>query len=374
VIAFLLGNLTDGGSETKTVRMANRLHAAGQSVHIIYLGPPHTLRPAIDEGIPVEFLDRRGKYSMRSYRRLKAYVLEHDIRVVFCINHYPLVYGWPVCRLGRQRRYCIGAMNTYEFNSLRDRFFMLIYAFILRRCDGIIFGSQAQERLWMEKYRLHRQSNVVIYNGVDVDHLQESLPPDPKLAESLDIEEGAVVIGCVAHLRPEKSHSDLLAAMKSLTRSSEKKINLLLVGEGPEEQRLRDYVGTNDLGDVVRFIGRVDDVRPYLALMDIFVMPSRSEVFSNAILEAMAVSLPVVCTAVGGSVEIVVDGQTGLTYPRHDVGKLVESLQQLVSDKARREQMGGSGAARVREKFSIRQMDAQYGEIMARFSTPTGHD
>jgi glycosyltransferase involved in cell wall biosynthesis len=374
VIAFLLGNLTDGGSETKTIRMANRLHAAGHSVHIIYLGAPHTLLPAIAAGIPVEFLDRSGKYSFRSFRRLRAYILDHDIRVVFCINHPPLVYGWPVSRLGGPRIYCIGAMNTYEFSALRDRFFMLIYAFILRRCDCIVFGSKAQERLWVRKYRLHKQSSVVIYNGVDFDRLQQPVSPDPQLADSLQIEEGAVVIGCVAHLRPEKSHKDLLAAIKSLARTADTKINLVLVGEGPEEQGLREYVDTNDLGAVVRFVGRVDDVRPYLGLMDIFVMPSRSEVFSNAILEAMAVGLPVVCTAVGGSIEIVVDGETGLTYPRHDVGKLVESLQQLISDRARRKQLGRNGAARVRETFSIQRMDDQYGEIIARFSTPTGRD
>ena len=168
-VVFLLGNLTDGGSETKTVRLANRLSKSGVDAHIVYLGAPHTLRFAIGENVAVKFLDRRGKYSIRAYRALKAYVNSNDIESVFCINHYPLVYGWPVCRFGTGKIRCIGATNTYELTSLRDRFFMLIYAYILRRCDLVVFGSKAQQRLWMDKYRLRLDKSALIYNGVDAE-------------------------------------------------------------------------------------------------------------------------------------------------------------------------------------------------------------
>nr|NIO42325.1 glycosyltransferase [Burkholderiales bacterium] len=262
-IAFLLGNLTDGGSEGKTVRLANRLSASGHDVHVIYLGPPHTLRPAIEESVSVEFLDRRGKYSIRAFRHLKDYVGKHDIEVVFCINHYPLVYGWPVCRFGGRKRSCIGAMNTYEFTSLRDRFFMLIYAFILRRCDRILFGSLAQKQLWMRKYRLRDEKSMVIYNGVDVDYFGEAGDSAGDLRASLGIADNAVVIGIVAQLRPEKSIQDLLEAMRLLSYPADPGAVLLLVGDGPEREALQSYVDAHDLAAGVRFCGRADDVRPY---------------------------------------------------------------------------------------------------------------
>jgi glycosyltransferase involved in cell wall biosynthesis len=330
---------------------------------VIYLGPPHTLRSAIADSVSVEFLDRRGKFSFRAYRQLRAYVCGHDIETVFCINHYPLLYGWPVCRFGDRRRHCIGAMNTFEFTSLRDRFFMLIYAFILRRCDRVVFGSEAQQHLWTQKYRIRADRSKVIYNGVDIGFFGNAGAPAEDLRESLNIDEDAIVIGCVAHFRPEKSHQDLLAAMKSLTGSSS--ATLLLIGEGPEESALRRCVETHGLSANVRFCGRVSDVRPFLALMDIFVLPSSSEVFSNAILEAMATGLPVVCTAVGGSVEMVVNGETGFTYPRYDVDGLVESLETLMSDSSMRIQFGKNGAERVREVFSIQRMDDQYADLIS---------
>ncbi len=370
-VAFLLGNLTDGGSETKVVRMANRMVRSGLPVHIIYLSAPHTLRDAINDDVPVEFLDRGGKFSFRALKRLRKYVSNNEIYTVFCVNLYPLVYGWPVFRAGTGRR-CFGAINTYEVPALRDRLFMLLYSFMLRRCDRVIFGSQAQQRLWVEKYRLQEDRTTVIYNGVDSDHFRRPDDSGLDLRASLDIDEDAIVIGCVAHLRPEKSHQDLLSAMASPGVSSN--AVLLLIGEGPEEPALTRYVETHDLSAAVRFVGRVDDVRPYLALMDIFVLPSRSEVFSNAILEAMAARIPIVCTAVGGSIEMVVSGETGFLYPRHEVGELVKALETLIADQACRERLGANGAARVREMFSIERMDEQYVELMSWSSSERDHD
>ena len=373
-VAFLLGNLTDGGSETKTVRLANRFARAGHDVHVVYLGAPHTLRPEIEDNVPVEFLDRQGKFSFQALKKLRAYVRDNNIETLVCINHYPLIYGWPACHLGDRRRRCLAAMNTYEFTALRDKFFMLIYGFILRRCDGIVFGSKAQQGLWVRKYGLPQEKSVVIYNGVDVEHFGAQGHSNTRLAESLDIRPGTIVIGCVAHLRPEKAHGDLLKAVRQLATSGEHDLKVLLIGEGTEEDRLREYVSANGLSDIVRFCGRASDVRPYLELMDIFVLPSSSEVFSNAILEAMVSRIPVVCTAVGGSVEMVVDGETGYTYPRHDVARLAEVLESLIADPAKRERFGNDAAERARAVFSIQRMDEQYVEILSSTSSGTDRD
>lgn len=373
-VAFLLGNLGGGGSETKTVRMANRFAVQGYDVHVIYLGAPHTLRSEINDGVSVLFLERRGKFSIRAYRRLRRYVAEKHIETVFCINHYPLIYGWPACRFGYRRRRCIAAVNTYEFTSSRDRFFMKIYTYILRRCDQVIFGSRAQQELWLEIYELDPERSEVIYNGVDVDYFSQVGNDDRNIRYELDIDKDAIVIGCVAHLRPEKAHGDLIAAMEILVTTSSRPLALLLIGEGPEERQLRALVDSRGIAEQVRFCGRAADVRPYLRAMDIFVLPSSSEVFSNAILEAMSMHLPVVCTAVGGSVEMVQDGLTGLTYPRNEVDRLVGALSTLISDNEKRRQFGERGALRATEVFSLRKMDEQYAKVIKGPSTQKDHD
>jgi glycosyltransferase involved in cell wall biosynthesis len=108
--------------------------------------------------------------------------------------------------------------------------------------------------------------------------------------------------------------------------------------------------------------------------MDIFVLTSSTEVFSNAILEAMATGLPIVCSAVGGSVEMVEDGVTGYTFARHDVDGLVGALQELILNSKKRDQFGQCGAAKVMAEFSIESMDRHYAEVISAFSYELGPD
>jgi glycosyltransferase involved in cell wall biosynthesis len=170
-VAFLLGNLTVGGSETKVVRLANRLAREGHNIHIIALGEPYTLRSMIEPDVRVECLDRKSRFSPSVLGRFRAYVEEHAIPVTVCINTYPLVYGWPVrMMLGRGRNVCIAAVNTSDHTTTRDRLFMILYAAILRRCDGLIFGSHGQATSWIRRYRLRNPRTTVIHNGVDTGH------------------------------------------------------------------------------------------------------------------------------------------------------------------------------------------------------------
>src|SRR5262249_56746103 len=90
---------------------------------------------------------------------------------------------------------------------------------------------------------------------------------------------------------------------------------LVIVGDGPLRESLAGQARTLGVEDSVRFEGTVADVRPVLAAMDVFVLPSRAEGMSNALLEAMAAGRPVVATAVGGNTEVVTDGETGLLVP-----------------------------------------------------------
>jgi glycosyltransferase involved in cell wall biosynthesis len=153
--------------------------------------------------------------------KIKKYCSQTDIRTVFCVNPYPLIYGWPVSLLQGRRRYrCIATVNTSEFVSLRDKFFMIIYGFILRRCDHVVFGSNSQAKLWTAKYRISENRATIIYNGVDTEYFNPETSKANELAKKLDIEEGAVVVGCVAQLRPEKSHRNLLQAAEKLRQIS----------------------------------------------------------------------------------------------------------------------------------------------------------
>jgi glycosyltransferase involved in cell wall biosynthesis len=367
-IAFLLGNLTVGGSETKIVRLANRLAAKEFDVHVIALGGPYTLRPLISPDVHVQCLDRQARYSPRTLRRLKTYLARHEIRATVCVNTYPLVYGWPArVLLGRQNNTCLAAINTSEHTTLRDRLFMMLYAPILRRCDRVIFGSHGQAGSWIRRYGIDQSRTTVIHNGVDTEYFARDDGLRDATRNDLAIGETSCVIGCVAQFRPEKSHVNLIEAFAGLDEPEDApRAVLLLVGDGPEETRLRRLVSREGLEDRVRFVGRVEDVRPFLNAMDVFVLPSTSvEVFSNAALEAMATGVPVISSDTGGATEMIRDGVDGLIYPRHDVECLKEKLRTLIDDVGLRESFRRNAIQRLHEEFTLDQMDAAYTDIIA---------
>jgi glycosyltransferase involved in cell wall biosynthesis len=135
----------------------------------------------------------------------------------------------------------------------------------------------------------------------------------------------------------------------------------VLVGEGPEKESLEHYVASRHLANLVRFIGEVDDVRPYLSLFDVFVMPSTAvEVFSNAMLEAIAMGVPVISSDVGGSAEMIEHDKEGMIYPRNDVDRLTHYLDRLISEPALADRLRSNALRRLQREFTVDKMDSEF--------------
>ena len=134
---------------------------------------------------------------------------------------------------------------------------------------------------------------------------------------------------------------------------------LWILGSGPLQERLTGLVRELGLSEAVAFPGIVEDVRPWLAGLDLFVAPSLHEGLGLAILEAMAMKVPVVATRIGGIPEVVVDGETGLLVEAGDPAPLVKAALTLLADPERRRQMGLAGQCRVVEHFGLETMLAQ---------------
>jgi glycosyltransferase involved in cell wall biosynthesis len=126
---------------------------------------------------------------------------------------------------------------------------------------------------------------------------------------------------------------------------------------------LQALVRDLNLSERFHFPGGVTNLRKHLSAADIFVLPSRSEGFSNAIVEAMAASLPVVATNVGGNAEAVQDGVSGVIVSPEDPDALAAAIVQLLSDPAKAKQMGTEGKRLAAEKFTTEAMMTQITSV-----------
>ena len=364
---LLLSNLGIGGSERKSVRIANALRQAGRDIHLAYLNAPHTLRGSLDPALPVLHLDRAGKFSLPALRRLKRYAVEQRISHVACVNLYPLLYAQAVAwQLGKRAPVVSALINTTDFRTRRDERQMILYAPLLRRATHLVFGCRSQQDQWMDRYRLPTASSRVIYNGVDQAHFNPAAVAETR--EQLRRRHGfpldAFIVITVGQLRPEKRQTDLVQAVAALA-SRGLPIHALVVGEGDERGVIERCIADLGVRDRVHLAGAADEVRPFLKLADAFVLTSTAvETFSNAALEAMAMGLPVILSAIGGAAEMVEVGRNGFLYPPGDVTELAGHIAALAGDEVLTRNMGRAAMTRVQGSLGFTPMLSEYRTLL----------
>lgn len=188
---------------------------------------------------------------------------------------------------------------------------------------------------------------------------------------------GSVLIGTVGRLDAVKDQTGLLDAFGQLCQqlpARRERLRLVIVGEGAQRELLEAKIASAGLADQVQLLGTRSDVAALLGEFDIFVLSSIAEGMPGAILEAMASSLPVVATRVGGVGEVVVDGSTGALVAPSDPAALAGALRGYVEDEALRHEHGHAGRKRVEHEFSLSVMLAAYtslyNDVLARGRAP----
>jgi glycosyltransferase involved in cell wall biosynthesis len=171
--------------------------------------------------------------------------------------------------------------------------------------------------------------------------------------------EDDLLIVQVARLDYLKDHATAIHALAEVVRCRTN-VRLVLVGEGPEEERIAEWIRQRNLASHVRLLGLRSDISRLLSAADVFLLTSISEGIPLAVIEAMAAGLPVVSTNVGGLTETVEDGRTSFLASAGDHVTLAQHILRLAEDPALRRQMGQRGRERAIRLFSERRMHAHY--------------
>jgi sugar transferase (PEP-CTERM/EpsH1 system associated) len=251
-------------------------------------------------------------------------------------------------------------LNTIGRQPLRRR--------ILRRisyscADRLLCVSQELKQYYCRQLGMNHSSFEVIANGVDVQRFR----PDPQARSQVRGKLGAtsetLVIGTVGRLDPVKDHETLLrAASKALLKGVD--LRLVIVGEGTQRFALENELSRHpDLAGRTLLAGEVTTVVDWLNGFDIFVLPSLSEGMSNTLLEAMAVGIAPVATAVGGNCEVIEDGRSGVLVQPGAVNEICNALVQLSVTEERRFELGRNARRRVLTEFSVERMLKRYEQL-----------
>jgi glycosyltransferase involved in cell wall biosynthesis len=198
---------------------------------------------------------------------------------------------------------------------------------------------------------LPRRKIRVIHNGCDLERFQPGKVSPHRLRARLGFHDTDLIMVVVGRLEPQKGHRVLLEALPTVVQQHPR-ARLVCVGEGALRDELEAEAERRGLSSVVRFVGYQDNVPEWMALADVFVLPSLFEGLPLVVIEALAAERAVVATAVDGTPEIIVDGRTGLTVPPGDARALAVALDRVLRDPELRGRLAQAGRQWVLERFT----------------------
>ena len=275
--------------------------------------------------------------------------------IVHCHQYSPYTYGW-FAHWGTGARVVFTEHGRFHPDQYRKKA-KYINPLLARTTHKLIAISAATRDALVEYEYLPRDRISVIYNGIapiTIDEEQRSA-----LKAQLQIEPDETVIGTVARLDTVKNQALMLKALRALLDQN-LRVRLILVGDGPERKNLEQLTINLNLQQSVIFTGFQSQSANYLSLMDIFLLPSFTEGTSMTLLEAMSLGIPTVATRVGGTPEIVADGETGLLIESDDLSGFTSAIHLLLEQPDKLSNMAQKAKRRFEERFSAQQMVDQY--------------
>lgn len=361
-VVQVVSSLDTGGQEMLCARLVERLDPARFRSRVVSVrGGGWLARRLRDRGVPVHFLRAQEGFRVDAVLRLAAWLRREGTPVVHCHNRQALLYGGLAALLAPGSRL---VFTKHGVSFWSDRATALVGRLLLRRARAVAAVSEdiagpLREGGWVRAERLH-----AVPNGVDTEEFRPCAGPATRAAlrEGLGLPAGAPVVGTVARLSPEKDQSLLLSAFARV-RARLPEARLLIVGDGPLRGELEARAARLRLGESALFLGERQDVARLLPAMDVFCLPSRTEGMSLTLLEALACGVPAVATAVGGTPEVVRDGETGLLVPSGDPERLAAALLCLLGDPVMTRALGLRARAAAVEHYSLDSMVARYAAI-----------
>ena len=340
-----------GGGERIALRLAASLPSYGFRVSILTFAiHPDSAVRSLPVPCPIYVLPLERTYDMTAIRAARSFgrfLKRQNICLVETFFESSDLWGGAVVRLLSSARL---VWSRRDMGILRQRKHRIAYRLLASLPDRVFAVSAQVRQHVVDVDRVDPGRVQIVYNGLDLGSFPQTRRPVPG--------NGEFRVVTVGNVRQVKGHDVLLQAAVSVLKHHPN-ASFWIAGEVLEPAYfalLQEQVATARIADRFHFVQDVRNTADFLKDADLFVLPSRSEGFSNSVLEAMAAALPVVATDVGGNAEAVQNGITGLVVPSEDSEALAHAITELLHEPVRMRALGAAGKLRVGELFTAEAM------------------
>jgi glycosyltransferase involved in cell wall biosynthesis len=373
-IVHVVENLERGGLERMVIDLALEQRARGAQVGVVCLFQPGALADELrTQGVPVLACGKRSGLDLGALARLRdalrgaavAGAAEVGARLAAPIVHTHnatahyhaalAVHGLPLRRLINTRH----GMGVRRPRSRQE----WLYRRSMARTDTVAAVCEAARRRYAADGVRPRRALLAVPNGIRIERFHAaSDDARTALCAQLGLAPGTRIVGTVGRLNPVKDQALLLSAFAEV-HAERADSALVLVGDGPLRAALQAQAEALGIAHAVRLLGDRGDVPALLAGFDQFVLCSRSEGYSMALLEASASALPIVASDVGGNREIVADGATGRVVPAQSLPALRDAVLALLRAPEQARALGAAGRAWALREATVAAMADRYDAL-----------
>jgi glycosyltransferase involved in cell wall biosynthesis len=372
-ILYVIPSLDIGGAEQQLAAVAGRLTQKGWNVSVYSLRGKGCLTRELQDnrvkalGPPVGRSKNAPLKLKRIFRlattvfhllflllKTKPHIVHFFLPAAYLVGGpLAIITGVPIRIMSRH------SMNLYQRGRPLSRTAERI---LHRRMQAVIAVSSSILCELRDEESVKPDRLGVIYNGIELKNFINLRVQ--QTSTEIGLADNTFVMVIVANLILYKGHRDLLQAIAIAKPELPDDWRLLIVGrdEGIGDQ-LRDLAKQLAIEDRIMMLGQRTDVLSILSCSHVGILCSHQEGLSIAILEAMAMGLPLIVTDVGGSSEMVIDGENGLLVPPKNAQKLAEAIVRLARDAQLRQRLGQAGYRRVQERFTLETCVSQYEKL-----------
>lgn len=328
--------------------------------------PNQFVKAARELGLEVDIIPERFRFDLRVIPSLRE-VIERRAPDIVLTHHVKSHFLMKMSRLWQKYAW-VAFHHGYTKTHFREHLY--------NRMDRLSLPTATRVITVCEAFARELAGAGVPMERINVQH--NSIRPEQMASEEearairtqFGIAEGEPLVLAIGRLSSEKAQIDLLSAFRHLQdTNSELKAKLIIVGDGPERERLEAAARSYGISERVYFAGQISNVKPYYAAADLLVLPSHSEGSPYVLLEAMAAGRAIVATTVGGVPEMVEDEESALLVPPRDPQKMAAAIARVLTDDQLARRLTTNASALIATRYSpetyVRSLVEIYRQIIS---------
>ena len=367
-VMFLLSSMPIGGAETLLVNLVRRIDRSRCIPSIACLKEKDVLGELMAQEVNVFDKLINHKYDVAVTGRLKKLFVEHQIDAVVTVGAGDKMFWGRIAARRARIPVILSALHSTGWPDGVGNLNRMLTGIT----DGFIACAQQHAEYQIQEEKFPKEKVFLIPNGIDTEQFVLSSQSRHQWRSKIGIEPSAPVVGIVAALRPEKNH-DLFLQSASLLVNEMPEARFVIVGDGPERERLEELARVTKIEKFVHFLGSVQDIPGVLSMIDLFALTSHNEASPVSIMEALSCKRPVVATDVGSIDESVLEGETGFLVPAGNANEMFKRWRQILTDSELSNSLGAAGRSHIVKTCSLESMTEGYMSLIERlYAKKTG--